>query len=766
MKYFLIVLTFLSPILLNSQNNLPDRGEVFRNDVVPRIDIQIAQEDLDFIFAEGNEYSYVEHPATFIFNNGTVLDTVENVGFRLRGNTSRQADKKSFKVSFNTFESQKYRGLQKMNLNGHQSDPSVSRARLAWDMLRWAGIPGSRANHVKLYVNGDYFGIYANIEHIDDNFIETYFGNDEGNLYKNVYPCDMAYKGTDPDAYKEVFWGRRAYQLRTNTERDDYADFAELVDIVNNTPIEELECELESVLNVESFLKCIAFDVLIGNWDGPHYNKNNFYLYHNAATGKFEYIPYDLDNTLGIDWLNRDWGTRDMYDWAQHGDTGRPFYNRTLEVPAFKERYSVYMQEFIEEFFNEETLFPYVDAMRDQIAPFIADDPFYPLDYGFTESDFEDAFDEDLDYFQTDYSIKDYITTRQESSEDQLELVNTAPIILEVKNNYPLAGEDLVITAKVQDENADFSVKLCYAYPAGMPAICVEMQDDGFNSDAEAGDGIFTMDLNFPVLIDEFEYYIEATDNEGLINRIPTCGQRLIAFPFAENNLVINEIMASNLSTIADETGAFEDWIELYNRGSEAIDLGDYFLTDNFNIPGKWQLPKTTLAAGDYLLVWADNDPEDGVDNHASFKLSAGGEEVGLFQKVADAFTAIDLVRYEELADDESYARIPNGTGDFASHFSTPNWNNDNMTDIAEIPLSDIWTISPNPNNGDFSIQFDTENSERFELEIYNVQGLKLYSDKAENGNADFNISIPAGVYFVKMKNDIGRTGVRKMVVE
>jgi spore coat protein CotH len=766
MKYFLFILTFLSPILLNSQNNLPDRGEVFRNDVVPRIDIQIAQEDLDFIFAEGNEYSYVEHPATFIFNNGTVLDTVENVGFRLRGNTSRQADKKSFKVSFNSFESQKYRGLQKMNLNGEHNDPSVSRARLAWDMLRWTGVPGARANHVELYVNGDYFGIYANIEHIDDNFIETYFGNDEGNLYKNIYPCDMAYKGTDPDAYKEVFWGRRAYQLRTNTERDDYADFAELVDIVNNTPIEDLECELESVLNVENFLKCIAFDVLIGNWDGPHYNKNNFYLYHNAATGKFEYIPYDLDNTLGIDWLSRDWGTRDMYDWAQHGDTGRPFYNRTLEVPAFRERYSVYMQEFLEEFFNEETLFPYVDAMRDQVAPFIADDPFYSLDYGFSESDFEDSFDEDLDYFQTDYAIKDYITTRQESSEEQLVLVNTAPIILEVKNNYPLIGEDLIISAQIQDENSDFSVQLCYSNPNNPTTICEPMLDNGLNGDIEANDGIYIYNLGVFTSVENLAYYVETSDNEGLINRIPSCDERFVAYIYAESDLVINEIMASNLSTIADETGSYEDWIELYNRGTEAIDLGDYFLTDNFNIPGKWQLPKTTLAAGDYLLVWADNDPEDSVDNHASFKLSAGGEEVGLFQKVADAFTAIDLVPYEELTDDESYARVPNGTGEFASHFSTPNWNNDNMTDTVNIPLSEIWTISPNPNNGNFSIQFDTENAERFELEIYNVQGLKLYSDKAENGNADFNISVPAGVYFVKMKNDIGRTAVRKMVVE
>ena len=766
MTRFFFFFICLFPVLLSSQDNLPERGEVFRNDVVPRIDIQIAEADLDFIFAEGNEYSYVEHPATFIFNNGTVLDTVENIGFRLRGNTSREADKKSFKISFNTFESQKYRGLQKMNLNGEHNDPSTTRARLGWDILRWMDVPGARANHVELYVNGDYFGVYANIEHIDDNFIDTYFGNEEGNLYKNIYPCDMAYKGSNPDLYKEEIFGRRAYQLRTNTERDDYADFAELVDIVNNTPIEDLECELERVLNVENYLKCIAFDVLIGNWDGPHYNKNNFYLYHNAATGKFEYIPYDLDNSLGIDWLSRDWGTRDMYDWAQHGNTGRPFYTRTLEVPAFRERYSVYMQQFLDEFFNEETLFPYVDAIRDQIAPFIENDPFYPQDYGFSMSDFEDSFDAELDYFQTDYSIKDYITTRKESCDEQLILVNTAPIISEVKSNYPLSGESLIISAKIRDENPSFSVQLCYVNPANTTPICVDMQDNGQNGDTEANDGVFTLNLSAFVNVENFQYYIESIDNEGLIGTIPTCGQRVVAFPFAESPLVINELMASNLSTVSDETGAYEDWIEIYNRSLEAVDLGDYFLTDNFNIPGKWQLPKMTLAANDYLLVWADNDPEDGIDNHATFKLSGGGEEVGLFQKVNDAFTAIDLVRFGELEDDESYARVPNGTGEFASHPSTPGWNNDNMTDTTDIPLSDVWTIFPNPNPGDFSIQFDIENAERFEVEIYNVQGLKVHSNKLENGNSDVNIIVPAGVYFVKMKNDIGKTAVRKMVVE
>lgn len=760
MRFLISFIFFCFGQTLISQTTLPPRGEVFRNDVVPEVFIEIAEEDLSEILAEGNEYSYTEFPAQFIFDNGTVRDTVENIGFRLRGNTSRLADKKSFKVSFNTFENQKYRGLQKMNLNGEHNDPSVSRARICWDILRWMELPGSRVNHVRLYVNGDYFGLYANVEHIDDNFIETYFDNDEGDLYKCIYPADMVYKGSNPDLYKEVIFGRRAYQLRTNTERDDYTDFAKLVDVVNNTPLDELECALEEVLHTESFLKCIAFDVLTGNWDGPHYNKNNFYLYKNPATGKFHYIPYDLDNTLGIDWLQRDWGSRDMYDWGSHEWSGRPFYFRTLEVPAFRERFSVYTQEILENWFNEEVLHPYAEAMREQLAPYIPDDPFYPLDYGFDFEDFEDSFDEELGYFQTDYGIKDFVSVRHENSQQQLEIVNTAPIITELRNTLPAASEDIIFTAKVRDENANFTVQLCYSPGNSEMLICEDMLDDGTQNDGVAGDGIFGLTVSENDL-EGMTYFAQAIDNEGLNNRIPTCGERVIR---QMSDLVINELMASNTETTADETGAFEDWIELYNRGTEAIFLGDYFLTDNRNIPGKWPLPRTDLAAGDYLLIWADNDPEDGAENHATFRLSAAGEEVALFRRNADAFTVTDMVVFPALDADESYARVPNGTGDFASHFSTPGSNNNFMTATEETVAAADFRIYPNPNDGIFTVRFVVDEAPR-SLSVYSAQGSLLYRKKTAAQMTFVNLrGYPGQVFFVRITDEGGNVFVRRVV--
>ncbi len=160
-KLFLIIIglcIFAFPLSVKAQELFPEPGEVFSDDVLPIVDIIIPQSSLDFIFAQGNEESDYHWPATFIFDNGTIRDTVEEVGFRLRGNTSRYSDKKSFKVSFNTYEpGRKFYGVEKMNLNGEHNDPSIMRAKTCWDMARGMEIPASRSNHVALYVNDVYY---------------------------------------------------------------------------------------------------------------------------------------------------------------------------------------------------------------------------------------------------------------------------------------------------------------------------------------------------------------------------------------------------------------------------------------------------------------------------------------------------------------------------------------------------------------------------------------------------------------------------------
>ena len=124
--------------------------------------------------------------------------------------------------------------------------------------------------------------------------------------------------------------------------------------------------------------------------------------------------------------------------------------------------------------------------------------------------------------------------------------------------------------------------------------------------------------------------------------------------------LYINELMAANASYL-DEFGEADDWVELYNSSAESINIGGLYLTDDFDKPDKWQiaLPQE-VPAGGFVVLWADDDDEQG-GLHTSFKLSADGEEVGLFQKLGDDFLELDAISFEAMSIDISYGRLTDG---------------------------------------------------------------------------------------------------------
>jgi len=161
----------------------------------------------------------------------------------------------------------------------------------------------------------------------------------------------------------------------------------------------------------------------------------------------------------------------------------------------------------------------------------------------------------------------------------------------------------------------------------------------------------------------------------------------------AEVPLVINEFMASNSSEIRDPQGEYDDWIEIYNYGNDAIDIGGLYLTDNLSAPAKWRIPEgkpgvATIPAGGYLLIWADSDIADS-GLHASFKLSASGEEIGLFD--IDGITLIDSVVFNEQTADISYGRYPDA-GDNLRFFGVPSPgrqnNNAYLGEVSEVEFS------------------------------------------------------------------------------
>jgi hypothetical protein len=135
--------------------------------------------------------------------------------------------------------------------------------------------------------------------------------------------------------------------------------------------------------------------------------------------------------------------------------------------------------------------------------------------------------------------------------------------------------------------------------------------------------------------------------------------------------VVINEFVADN-KTFGDpdagpldsgDLGEFDDWVELYNAGDEAVALDGFYLTDDFDQPTRWALPTgTELAPGDFFLVWCDKQPEQGSGNHADFSLSKDGEALGLYYATDGGEAWANKVDFGTQATDLSSARVPDGS--------------------------------------------------------------------------------------------------------
>jgi hypothetical protein len=728
------------------------------------VDILLPADSLAVILAPGNESSNYHFHATFLFDNGELRDTVTDVGFRLRGNTSRYSPKKSFKVSFNTYApGRDWYGLEKLNLNGEHNDPSVIRAKVAWDLLRAIGVPAPRANFVRLYINGDYFGVYANVEHIDEEFAESRFGNKDGNLYKCLWPADLTYLGPDPDAYQLTNGTRRVYELVTNEEEDDYTDLAHFIDVLNNTPLADLPCELEPIFNINTFLRAMAFDVLAGNWDGPLFNKNNFYLYHNEATGQLEYIPYDLDNTFGIDWFSINWAGRNMYAWG-HPDEPRPLYWRILDVPVYRARYTYFMQQIVEEVYTEAQLFPALAGHSSLIEPYVAADPYYPLSYGFDLEDFTQSLTQALPYGHTPIGFQPFISTRRAATLAQLEDSDMAPLIHPVPPPPVAPGEPFAILAAVEDDEAVAAVTLCYQPEGAAEYTCIPMLDDGLQGDGSAGDGVYGALLPAWEEGGLLTYYFEATDGSGQLSRQPVCGVEQLFIGSSAVTLAINELMASNDQTIADENGEYDDWVELYNYGENPVSLAGRYLSDDPGNPTKWDLPDRWLTPGEFLLIWCDEDGSQG-ELHANFKLSADGEYIGIFDTDAQGNALIDGLSFGPLDPDVAYGRRPNGTGPFMILPPSPGSSNEVINGTTALGVGEwSYRLFPNPTTGLLQLRADRPLEQAVPVLLFNAAGQQIRS-MDWRGELTLDLTaLPAGIYWLGVRYEGGLTILEPVV--
>ena len=298
--------------------------------------------------------------------------------------------------------------------------------------------------------------------------------------------------------------------------------------------------------------------------------------------------------------------------------------------------------------------------------------------------------------------------------------------------------------------------------------------------------GLFLSDGVTPV--DTLTFGAQTTDvSEG---RTPDTGADWQNFtkdqitPGAPNgaaNLIINEFMASNDSAYADEYGDYGDWIEIYNSGDFAVNVGGLYITDDLADPGAWQIPyaqdTTSVAGGGFIILWADKEPEKG-PLHVKIKLSSGGEQIGLSWKTDTVFTWIDSLTFGPQATDTSEGRLPDGSDTWVN-FSTSSPGETNANGVAVSieyrpePIVREYSLAqnyPNPFNPQTTIEFTVKEAGRVTLTVYNAIGQKVQvlldkELKPGKGKIVWNASsMASGLYYYKLSTP-NFTSVKKMLL-
>jgi hypothetical protein len=265
-------------------------AEIYDPTQLPRFDIDLPAESLEALSqVSGPDDPLQDEYVSATLHYGTI--TVANVGLRIKGEGSFRGldEKPPFKVKFDEFvDDQTLLGLKRLTLNNMVEDPSFLAERLAYDFFRHAGLPAPRCNNALLYINGDFYGVYANVEAEDKTFLSRWFDSNDGNLYEEGQ-VDFV-----PGAEGE-------FDLETNESANNRTDLVQLIAAVDSASEESFLQDLGASLDTEHFLRFTAAEAAVNQWDMYAYTvfyPNNFRIYGDPGSGKFVFLPWGMDMSM------------------------------------------------------------------------------------------------------------------------------------------------------------------------------------------------------------------------------------------------------------------------------------------------------------------------------------------------------------------------------------------------------------------------------------------------------------------------------------
>jgi hypothetical protein len=276
------------------------------------------------------------------------------------------------------------------------------------------------------------------------------------------------------------------------------------------------------------------------------------------------------------------------------------------------------------------------------------------------------------------------------------------PVISTLSRDIPLptSSDTVTVTSFVTDQIGLSMVELMVDTGSGFAARL--MFDDGLHGDGPAGNstyGAFIDPLPAQTVV---RYYVRATDSAAQESAFPYClAQDHNAYTVDHTlpELVINEIVASNQTGLIDPDdpipGTREDWIELKNAGPVAVDLNGMFMANSLVQSLEWALPEVTLEPGDYLVIWADDDADQG-ELHTNFKLnSSEGSEVALYETIDHGNVMIHGYRFGKQNTDVAYGYFPEDS-DAPEYLTTPTpgASNETSTLYSSVVINEFLTTS------------------------------------------------------------------------
>lgn len=405
-----------------------DYSVVFPQDEVNRIDIVLTsaeystmRSDLATLASQnrGNDFTddTPEYVACDFYFNGVQW---YEVGVRYKGNSSLYSvynsggGKLPLRLKFDKFEddypeikNQRFYGFKDLALGSNFDDDSFMREKSATDLFNDFGVPAVQTAFYEVYVDEGtgtpvYYGLYTMDEVVFDTMLNSVFGSETGNCYKPDGDGAMfAASGFDLDDFEK----------KTNEDDGDWSDIQEMYDVLHSSLRTSDEAtwktNLETVFDVQGFLKYLAVNNTIQNWDTYGNMTHNYYLYHDPADDLIKWIVWDNNEAFTSGKGNRGALSLGMTEVG----TSWPLISYLTDVDSYLEDYKGYLQDFNDNYYVPADMEATYSEHYSLIYSSVTSESSDHTNLSGGTSGFNSAVEE----------IKDYCTERSEDVEEYLD---------------------------------------------------------------------------------------------------------------------------------------------------------------------------------------------------------------------------------------------------------------------------------------------------------------------------------------------------------